>query len=167
MKPSDQKIFDKILEDEIRKKSRTIIDEIENDRRHLDVVNFCANIFVPGSSVDEQTGYKLIILEPLYSLHIRNFDFALFRIENASLILVECKHSVSDAKNLVEDQSYPRNLEEREEPRKHYWQHYIPNRVCLMRTCLKRSRNTRTSCEPRLSSMRVGLRPLEKRAAFV
>jgi len=103
LKPHDRELFDKIFEDEIRKKTHTIIDETENDKKHLELVNFCANIFVPGSSVDEQTGYKLVVLEPLYSLDIKNFDFALLRIENASLILVECKHSVSDAKNLVED----------------------------------------------------------------
>ena len=87
----------------MRKKTLTIIEETENDRKHLELVNFCANIFVPGSVVDEQTGYKLVVLEPLYTLNIKNFDFALLRIENASLILVECKHSVSDIKKLVED----------------------------------------------------------------
>lgn len=97
--------LDSIFNEEIRKKKRTILEEIQKDRLHLELVNFCANLFVPGLELDQKTGYKLLLVEPLFTLGIKNFDLAIFRSENRSLILVDCKHSISDVKGLIRELS--------------------------------------------------------------
>ena len=43
------------------------------------------------------------MVEPLYILGIKNFDLAIFRNQNRSLLLVECKHSISDCRELIID----------------------------------------------------------------
>jgi hypothetical protein len=80
-----------------------ILDEYDKDKNHLDWVNLCANMFVPGSTIARETDYNLILVDPLYTLNVKNFDLAILRIENASLILVDCKHSVSDPDSLIEE----------------------------------------------------------------
>jgi len=95
--------FDSIIEGEIRKKEKTILDEIRKDRSHLDLVNFCANLFIPGLEIDQKTGYKLLTIEPLFILNIKNFDLAVFRNKNRSMLLIECKHSISNIEELVKD----------------------------------------------------------------
>lgn len=96
-------ILEKILEDETRQKRREILNHIEVDQKHLEIVNFCANFFIHGQLIPEKTGYCLTLTEPLYSLGVKNFDLGIFRSENSSLILVECKSSVSDFGKLVDD----------------------------------------------------------------
>jgi hypothetical protein len=101
---SDQKtVLDRILDEETRQKSREILKHIETDQKHLEIVNFCANFFLPGELLPEKTGYLLYLIEPLYTLGIKNFDLGFFRRENASLILTECKSSISDPGKLVDD----------------------------------------------------------------
>lgn len=98
-----KEILEKILEDETRHKRKEILSSMEADQRHLEIVNFCANFFVPGQLIPEKTGYYLTLVEPLYPLGVKNFDLGVFRVENSSLILVECKSSVSDHKKLMDD----------------------------------------------------------------
>jgi hypothetical protein len=98
-----RKILDKILEDETRKKRRVLLEHIEIDQNHLEILNFCANFFVPGQLLPGRTGYSLVLVDPLYSLGVKNFDLGIFRRENASLILTECKSSVSNPEELVDD----------------------------------------------------------------
>jgi hypothetical protein len=98
-----QEILDKVLEEETRKKQKEILNSMERDQKHLELVNFCANFFVSGQPIPEKTGYYLTLVEPLYPLGVKNFDLGIFRLENSSLILVECKSSVSDYKKLMAD----------------------------------------------------------------
>lgn len=112
---TEKEKLDSIFEDEIRKKKKTILDEIRKDRLHLELVNFCANLFIPGLELNQKTGYKLLLVEPLFTLGIKNFDLAVFRNENRSLLLIECKHSISNVKKLVQDVS--QNISETERHR--------------------------------------------------
>lgn len=96
-------ILEKILEDETRQKRREILNHVEVDQKHLEIVNFCANFFIHGQFIPEKTGYFLTLVEPLYSLGVKNFDLGIFRSENSNLILVECKSSVSDFGKLADD----------------------------------------------------------------
>jgi hypothetical protein len=98
-------ILDKILEEETRERRRTLLENIITDQNHLEILNFCANFFTPGQLLPEKTGYSLTLVEPLYTLGIRSFDLGIFRKENESLILTECKSSVSNVKELISDLS--------------------------------------------------------------
>lgn len=98
-----RRVLDKILEEETRKKSRLILESIESDQNHLEIVNFCANFFVPGQLLPDKSGYSLALVEPLYSLGIKNFDLGIFRKKNESLILVECKSSISKSREILDD----------------------------------------------------------------
>ncbi len=102
--PQEQRrILDKILEEQTRKKRRELLEHIERDQKHLEIVNFCANFFLPGQVLPDKTGYFLVLVDPLYSLGVKNFDLGIFRRENASLILTECKSSISNPKELIAD----------------------------------------------------------------
>jgi hypothetical protein len=99
----EKEVLDKILSDESRKKRIVLENNVLDDNNHLEIVNFCANFFSPGQPIAERTGYSLALLEPMYPLNVKNFDLGLFRKENSSLILVECKSSISDYRELVSD----------------------------------------------------------------
>ena len=98
-----KEFLDKILDDETRQKRKALEDSLVNDRNHLEIVNFCANLFLPGQMIPEKTGYSFVLVEPLYPLRVKNFDLGFFRKENSSLILTECKSSVSDSTGLIDD----------------------------------------------------------------
>ena len=98
-----EELLDQVLEEETKQKQREITSHMERDQKHLELVNFCANFFQSGQPIPEKTGYYFTLVEPLYSLGVKNFDLGIFRLENASLILVECKSSVSDFKGLMSD----------------------------------------------------------------
>ena len=100
---AQQELLDQVLEEETRQKQREITSHMERDQKHLEIVNFCANFFESGQPIPEKTGYYLTLVEPLYSLGVKNFDLGIFRFENSSLILVECKSSILDFKELMRD----------------------------------------------------------------
>lgn len=99
----EQQLLEQIFEEDVKKKEQVISEEITKDRLHLDVVNFCANLFKPDSKLSQDTEYRFLMVEPLYSSGIKNFDLAVFRNQNRSLLLIECKHSISDVKSLVNE----------------------------------------------------------------
>ena len=84
-------------------KEEIIKKEIEIDHKHLEIVNFCANLFKPFTMLYRETEYKLLLYEPLSELDIRNFDIAIYNTNSNVLILVECKSSYSDHKDKVDD----------------------------------------------------------------
>ena len=45
------------------------------------------------------------MIEPLFTSGTKNFDLAVFRSENKSLLLIECKHSIFNPKELIKDLS--------------------------------------------------------------
>lgn len=96
-------LLEKILQDETRRRRRELIEHYERDQKHLEIVNFCANFFTFGQTLEKETGYVLALVEPLYSIGVKNFDLGFFRSQNSSLILTECKSSVSDFSRLAND----------------------------------------------------------------
>ena len=99
----EKNLFDKILQGETRRRHRELIEHYEKDQKHLEIVNFCANFFTFGQPLEKETGYALALVEPLYSIGVKNFDLGFFKSQNSSLILAECKSSVSDFSKLVGD----------------------------------------------------------------
>jgi len=98
LKDEDQQLLSAIFREENNKKQNLIREEIESDRRHLEIINFCSNLFTPGLELDSLTGYRLMLIEPLCSIGIRNFDLGVFNDKSRCLLLVECKHSISRIK---------------------------------------------------------------------
>jgi hypothetical protein len=76
---------------------------IENDRNHLQIVNFSINPFYQQSFLHRETGYIFVRVEPFYGLQLKDFDSAIYNKDSKVLILVECKSSVSDAESELED----------------------------------------------------------------
>jgi len=92
----------KILE-EIHKKKTVefqggIIEDIERDNRHLELVNICYNLFTRTTETNKMTGYKVVLVDPLYTLNIKIFDLMLFNDMTKNAILIEAKSSVSERK---------------------------------------------------------------------
>jgi len=73
------------------------------DRKHLSLVNFCANFFQYGNYIHNNHGYRLAMLEPLHEKGIKNFDLAILKREINRLLLVECKYSISDINDKLND----------------------------------------------------------------
>ncbi len=53
-------------------------DEICTDAKHLELVNICYNLFTRSTSINHVTGYRVILVDPLFTLGIKNFDLALY-----------------------------------------------------------------------------------------
>jgi len=60
------------------------------------MINFCSNFFKKGTYLNEKFGYIVVIIEPFIEEKEKNFDIAIFNRENNTLMLVECKHSLSN-----------------------------------------------------------------------
>jgi len=95
------------LDERVREQESVEIQVIEknvqSDKEHLTIVNFCINRFSPGSRINVETGFVWVRAEPLYRLGIKNFDIAVFNYRTATLILVECKSGLSDANREVKE----------------------------------------------------------------
>jgi len=76
---------------------------IEDDRYHLQIVNFCINPFYQRSFLHSRTGYMFTRVEPFYNLGLKDFDAAIYNPDNKILILVECKSSSYDPANEIDD----------------------------------------------------------------
>jgi len=101
---SDEKDFlDDILREKRLDEERAIIEGINHDVDHLAAVNFCCNFFIPTFHISKETGYTIVLIEPLYKMGIKSFDLAIFRKDNGSLILIECKAAISQISKEVDE----------------------------------------------------------------
>jgi len=80
---------------EIQRIQRELKDSIQRDQEHLELVNVCYNACVQSTEFYKLTNYSVRLVDPLYNSGKKIFDLALFGKENSTLILVECKSSVS------------------------------------------------------------------------
>jgi hypothetical protein len=120
LRPEDKDKLNRICQELLPVKTANIEREIDNDNNHLALVNFCAKLFQPQIGLSLKTGYTLISYDPLYGLHIKNFDMAILKPISGSerndvglvntggdskgiLILVDCKSSISDPKGEIKD----------------------------------------------------------------
>jgi len=99
MKEKLKEILDKL----IIEKSDIIKSEIDIDRKHIEMVNYCTNLFLPHTILFEATGYSLMLYEPLINMNIPNFDIAVYNKDEKILILIECKSSLSNPKKKIGD----------------------------------------------------------------
>lgn len=79
-----------------------IINEIERNQKHSIMVEDFATPFTQGNEGYQKTGYQWFFTEPLIELGVKNFDLLLFNATKKSVILVECKSSISS--NFLEDE---------------------------------------------------------------
>ncbi len=76
-------------------KQEIIKKEVNIDHKHLDIVNLCSTSFFPYTKLNLETGYQLILYEPLYEKNIKNYDIALYNTESKHIMLIECKSSMT------------------------------------------------------------------------
>jgi len=76
---------------------------IETDKNHLMLVNLCANLFQYGTYFNEKYGYRVVLIEPFIEEGDKNFDLAIFNKNTNTLILVECKYSLSNISKKLND----------------------------------------------------------------
>jgi hypothetical protein len=100
---SQKELFDKIYKKLTDDKENLIINEIEIDHKHLDVVNLCANPFMIYASMNIETGYELRAYEPLYEGRKKNFDVAIYNPKSQIMILIECKSSYNYLRGAKEE----------------------------------------------------------------
>jgi hypothetical protein len=91
------------LADEIDAQKGVIEQNIYRDKQHLAIVNFCADKFSAGSRLSGDTGYFWVRVEPLYGLHVKTFDIAIYNKVTHALVLVECKSALREARNELRD----------------------------------------------------------------
>ena len=75
-----------------------IIEELDTDTRHQNLLRFCAKAFAK-TDLSEQSGYQFYFTEPLIELcepqsGEKNFDLFLFNESVKSAIFIECKSSI-------------------------------------------------------------------------
>jgi hypothetical protein len=79
---------------------QTLIDELQTDRKHHNLMRLCANAFA-DTELSKKSGYRFYFTEPLIELTSKNknrgiFDLFLYNEEENRGILIECKSSVGD-----------------------------------------------------------------------
>jgi len=95
LNPPEKKQLEDIYDQETQRIKQELKDAIDRDLEHLELVNICYNVFVQSTEFNRLTGYNVRLVDPLYNLGIKIFDLALFRKESSTVILVECKSSIS------------------------------------------------------------------------
>lgn len=121
---NEERIILENLKEECKKfkvpsKKEVIIEEIDKNKRHDNLVNLCAQHFAQPDSI-KKTGYQFYFAEPLIEFQNdgdsnKSFDLFLYNQKSHASIFIECKSSitkglepltdVNKAKNLVEEKT--------------------------------------------------------------
>jgi hypothetical protein len=80
---------------------------IEIDAKHIELVNVCYNLFTKTTETNHKTGYRAVLVDPLFTLGIKIFDLLLFNENNQMAILLDAKSSISErgVNGIVDDAS--------------------------------------------------------------
>lgn len=101
-----QSILERLQKRKFDECRKIIIDEIETDKLHSDIINICAYAFSESGPLSN-TGYHFITVDPLYNTRDEKgnkiFDILLFNKDDKRAILIECKTSVSNTSSLMND----------------------------------------------------------------
>lgn len=92
----DKKYIEQLKDDTYKINKIRIKEGIESDRNHLMMMNLVANLFQHGTNFNEKYGYRVISIEPFIEEGEKNFDLAILNRMINTLILVECKYSISN-----------------------------------------------------------------------
>ena len=76
-----------------------LLEELERDNEHLELVNICYNLFTKTTELNKKTGYKVVLVDPLFTLGIKIFDLMLLNRKSETAVLIEAKSSVSERKS--------------------------------------------------------------------
>jgi len=82
-----------------------ISNEIDNDKKHQEIVQLCAKSFA-DTDLAKATGYEFYFAEPLIEFGgekkgNHSFDLLLYSESTHRAILISCKSSISDAKRVL------------------------------------------------------------------
>lgn len=100
---NDKAALDKQLASLIEIEGHNVEKHIDRDKRHLTIVNFCADRFSTGSWISRRTEYVWIRVEPLFGLGIKTFDLAVYNKSSKVMILIECKSSILEAEKEIDE----------------------------------------------------------------
>jgi len=100
---SDKEFLDDEYQSRFELYKKRIEEGILENQNHLSLINLCANCFQHNTKLHQKTGYRVVLCEPFYERNIKNFDVGVLNVENKTLILIECKYSISDINNILGD----------------------------------------------------------------
>lgn len=92
----ERETLEKIYKTKSKELMEVLGKEIERDNEHRELVNLCYNVFTKTTETNRVTGYKVALVDPLYSLGIKSFDLMLYNEANNTAILIEAKSSISE-----------------------------------------------------------------------
>ena len=76
---------------------------IDENQNHLSLMNLCANCFQHNTPLHKKNGYRVVLCEPFYEKRKKNFDLGILNVADKTLILVECKYSISNISSVLND----------------------------------------------------------------
>ena len=92
----EKEILNKIHEKKAKELKEVLRREIVRDSEHLELVNLCYNLFTKTTETNKTTGYRVVLVDPLYTLKTKNFDLMLYNEVTQTAILIEAKSSISE-----------------------------------------------------------------------
>jgi hypothetical protein len=88
--------LEEIYEKKTKELNQVLNEEIVRDNEHLELVNLCYNLFTKTTEINKATGYRVVLVDPLYTVGIKNFDLMLYNESSQSAVLIEAKSSISE-----------------------------------------------------------------------
>jgi len=92
----EKKTLDEIYQKKVSETEERLREEIKRDNEHLELVNLCYNLFTKTTETNKTTGYKVVLVDPLCTLEIKNFDLMLYNENNQIAVLIDAKTSISE-----------------------------------------------------------------------
>ena len=92
----ERQTLDEIYKNKAKELKEVLRGEIDRDNEHLELVNLCYNVFTKTTETNKVTGYRVVLVDPLCTLRIKNFDLMLYNETNQTAILIEAKSSISE-----------------------------------------------------------------------
>jgi len=92
----EKETLKKIYDKKTKELKEVLGREIVIDNEHLELVNLCYNLFTKTTETNKVTGYRVVLVDPLYTLKIKNFDLMLYNEGIKTAILIEVKSSISE-----------------------------------------------------------------------
>jgi hypothetical protein len=92
----ERQTLDEIYINKAKELREVLRGEIVIDNEHLGLVNLCYNVFTKTTETNRVTGYRVVLVDPLFTLGIKNFDLLLYNEVNQIAILIGAKSSISE-----------------------------------------------------------------------
>lgn len=95
--------LDELQDQHLDEAQRKVQEHYDTQQAHDTLIDICASAFGPEGPLHGETGYRFLFSEPLKELGVKNYDVLIYDVDGPRSIFVECKSSISNPADVVDD----------------------------------------------------------------